>query len=261
MTSSPEKGRLAGKRAIITGAAGGIGGAITGEFAAEGARVVAMDLPAPLAAASWQAKEISPCPVDLTDRPGINASFARAAAELGGIDVLVTAGALKGGTGNAAEVTDEDWDRYIAVNLTGTFLACRAAARSMIVSGRGGRIITIGSVNSFMSEPNAAPYVASKGGVAMLTRALAVDLAHHNILVNMIAPGPIEVPNTVGQYREPKVGKTLTEVVALRRNGLPAEVAGAAVYLASDASSYVTGSTITIDGGLSAMIFGAMRDA
>jgi NAD(P)-dependent dehydrogenase (short-subunit alcohol dehydrogenase family) len=261
MTSSPEKRRLAGKRAVVTGAAGGIGGAVAGAYAAEGARVVAMDLPAPLAAARWKSQEISPCPVDLADRTDIAAGFARAAADLGGIDVLVAAGALKGGTGNAADVTDEDWDRYIAVNLTGTFLACRAAARSMIAGGRGGRIITIGSVNSFMSEPNAAPYVASKGGVAMLTRALAVDLAMHNILVNMIAPGPIEVPNSAGQYRQPKLEKALTEVVALRRNGFPAEVAGAAVYLASDESSYVTGSTITIDGGLSAMIFGAMRDA
>ena len=102
----------------------------------------------------------------------------------------------------------------------------------MIAGGRGGRIITIGSVNSFMSEPNAAPYVASKGGVAMLTRAMAVDLARHGILVNMIAPGPIEVPNNPEQYREPKLARTLADVVALGRAGLPEEVAGAAVYLA-----------------------------
>ncbi len=260
MTSPPGKGRLSDKAAIVTGAAGGIGGAIAEAFAAEGARVVAMDLPGPLAAARWQSERILPRPVDLADRAGIATAFAEAVIALGALDVLVAAGALKGGAGNMADVSDEDWDRYINVNLTGTFLSCRAAARAMIAGGRGGRIITIGSVNSFMSEPNAAPYVASKGGVVMLTRAMAVDLARHGILANMIAPGPIDVPNNGPQYREPKLARTLSEVVALGRPGLPEEIAGAAVYLASEESRYVTGSTITIDGGLSAMLFGAMRD-
>jgi len=97
--------------------------------------------------------------------------------------------------------------------------------------------------------------------VAMLTRAMAVDLARHGILVNMIAPGPIDVPNNGAQYREPKLAQALTEVVAPGRVGLPCDIAGAAVYLGSEESRYVTGSTITIDGGLSAMLFGAMRSA
>jgi NAD(P)-dependent dehydrogenase (short-subunit alcohol dehydrogenase family) len=253
-------GRLRDKAAIVTGAAGGIGGAIAEAFAAEGARVAAMDLPGPLVAARWRSARIISQAIDLADRASIGTAFAEAVAMLGGIDVLVAAGALKGGAGNMADVADEDWDRFISVNLTGTFLSCRAAARGMIAGGRGGRIITIGSVNSFMSEPNAAPYVASKGGVAMLTRAMAVDLARHGILVNMIAPGPIVVPSNSGQYLEPKLAKTVTEVVALGRVGLPEEIAGAAIYLASEEARYVTGSTITIDGGLSALIFGALRD-
>jgi NAD(P)-dependent dehydrogenase (short-subunit alcohol dehydrogenase family) len=254
------KGRLIDKAAIVTGAAGGIGGAIAEAFAAEGARVVAMDLARPLAAIRWRSERIISRAIDLADRASIATAFAEAVAALGAIDVLVAAGAIKGGAGNMAGVTDEDWDRFISINLTGTFLSCRTAARAMIAGGRGGRIITIGSVNSFMSEPNAAPYVASKGGVAMLTRAMAVDLARSGILVNMIAPGPIDVPSNGAQYREPKLAKTLAEVVALGRVGLPEEITGAAVYLASEESRYVTGSTITIDGGLSAMIFGAMRD-
>ncbi len=253
-------GRLSDKAAIVTGAAGGIGGAIAEAFAAEGARVVAMDLPQPLAGARWRSDRITPQPIDLVDRAGIAAAFAGATASLGGLDVLVAAGALKGGAGNMADVSDDDWDRFIAVNLTGAFLSCRAAARAMIAAGRGGRIITIGSVNSFMSEPNAAPYVASKGGVAMLTRAMAVDLAGHGILVNMIAPGPVVVPSQATQYEEPKLARTVGEVVALGRVGLPGEIAGAAIYLAGNESGYVTGSTITVDGGLTAMIFGAMRD-
>jgi NAD(P)-dependent dehydrogenase (short-subunit alcohol dehydrogenase family) len=259
MVSSPS-GRLAGKTAIVTGAAGGIGGAITAAFAREGARVVAMDLPAPLAKADFAADAVAKQPLDLADRGSIAAAFAASLDVLGGLDILVTAGALKGGSGNAADVTDDAWDRYIAVNLTGTFLCCRAAAKAMIAGDQGGRIITIGSVNSFLSEPGAAPYVASKGGIAMLTRALAVDLAGHGILVNMIAPGPVTVPNNPEQYREPKLARVIGEVVALRRPAEPSEMAGAAVYLASDESSYVTGSTITLDGGVSAMIFGAMRD-
>jgi NAD(P)-dependent dehydrogenase (short-subunit alcohol dehydrogenase family) len=254
-------GRLADMAAIVTGAAGGIGGAIAEAFADEGARIIAMDLARPVATARWRSDRITPLAVDLADRASIAGAFADAVERLGGIDVLVTAGALKGGVGNMADVTDADWDRFITVNLTGTFLSCRAAARAMIARRKGGRIITIGSVNSFMSEPNASPYVASKGGVAMLTRAMAVDLARHGILVNMIAPGPVDVPNNGAQYREPKLARTLTELVALGRAGLPGEIAGAAVYLAGEESRYVTGSTITVDGGLSAMLFGTMRGA
>ena len=254
-------GRLVDKVAIITGAAGGIGGAIAEAFADEGARVIAMDLARPVATTRWRSDRITPLSIDLADRASIAGAFTEAVKRLGGIDVLVTAGALKGGAGNMADVTDEDWDRFMTVNLTGTFLSCRAAARAMIARGKGGRIVTIGSVNSFMSEPNASPYVASKGGVAMLTRAMAVDLARHGILVNMIAPGPIDVPNNGAQYREPKLAQALTEVVALGRAGLPCDIAGAAVYLGSEESRYVTGSTITIDGGLSAMLFGAIRSA
>jgi NAD(P)-dependent dehydrogenase (short-subunit alcohol dehydrogenase family) len=254
-------GRLVDKVAIITGAAGGIGGAIAEAFADEGARVIAMDLARPVATTRWRSDRITPLSIDLADRASIAGAFTEAVKRLGGIDVLVTAGALKGGAGNMADVTDEDWDRFITVNLTGTFLSCRAAARAMIARGKGGRIVTIGSVNSFMSEPNASPYVASKGGGAMLTRAMAVDLARHGILVNMIAPGPIDVPNNGAQYREPKLAQALTEVAALGRAGLPCDIAGAAVYLGSEESRYVTGSTITIDGGLSAMLFGAMRSA
>jgi NAD(P)-dependent dehydrogenase (short-subunit alcohol dehydrogenase family) len=260
MTSPQPKGRLFNKSAIVTGAAGGIGGAIVEAFAAEGARVIAMDLPGPLAATRWRGEGIGSRALDLADRAGVAKAFEEAVAQLGTLDILVAAGAQKGGTGNMVDITDEDWDRYISVNLTGTFLSCRAAARAMIAAGRGGRIITIGSVNSFMSEPNAAAYVASKGGVAMLTRAMAVDLARYGILANMIAPGPIEVPNAAGQYREPRLAKAVSEVVALGRAGVPEEITGAAVYLASDESRFVTGSTITIDGGVSAMIFGAMRD-
>ena len=261
--TAASQGRLAGKIAIVTGAAGGIGGAVTTRFAREGARVVAMDLApaldkAPYRAA-WNEASVVPVPIDLADRGDTDQAVARALAVFGPPDVLATAAALKGGA-NFLTVTDDDWDRYIAVNLTGTFRVCRKVAEAMVAAGKGGRIVTIGSVNSFMSEPDAAQYVAAKGGVAMLTRAMAVDLARYGILANMIAPGPIRVPNAADQYEEPKLAAALHDEVALARPGLPEDCATAALFLAEDENRYTTGSTITVDGGLSAMIFGAMRD-
>jgi NAD(P)-dependent dehydrogenase (short-subunit alcohol dehydrogenase family) len=250
-------GRLAGKRCIVTGAAGGIGRAIAERYAREGATVVAMDLPEPLAACRFAAA-IKSRPFDLADRRGVEAAMDDAVGLLGSVDVLVTAAAAKGGPGNFVDVGDDDWDRYIDINLTGSFIVCRSAARAMVAAGNGGRIITIGSVNSFVSEPGAAPYVASKGGVAMLTRAMAVDLARYGILVNMIAPGPIDVPNNADMYRQPKLAAALADEVPLAAAGLPDDCAGAALLLAEDDGRYMTGSTITVDGGLTAMFFGRM---
>ena len=256
---SSRAGRLAGKAAIVTGAAGGIGRATVEAFIREGARVVAMDLAAPLAAAKFAAPDVVRIACDLGDRAEIETATESAIAQLGGLDIFVASGAMKGGTGNFIDLTDRDWDRYIDINLTGTFLTCRAAARAMAAAGKGGRIITVGSINSFLSEPDAAAYVTAKGGVAMLTKAMAVDLAKYGILVNMIAPGPVDVTGNNTGYSEPKLAGEVRDEVALARPGLPREVATAAVFLAEDGSSFITGSTISIDGGLSAMIFGGMR--
>ncbi|WP_201402581.1 SDR family NAD(P)-dependent oxidoreductase [Kaistia sp. 32K] len=262
---SAKAGRLAGKAAIVTGAAGGIGRATVEAFLREGALVVAMDLPGPLAATRFNAQGAIPIACDLGDRAAVLDATDRAVEKLGGLDILVASGAIKGGTGNFLDLSDRDWDLYIDVNLTGTFLACRAGARAMVAAGAGkggrtGRIITIGSVNSFMAEPDAAAYVATKGGVAMLTRAMAVDLARHGILVNMIAPGPVDVTGDHTGYSEPKLAAELRDEVILGRPGLPHEVAAAALFLAEDSSSFVTGSTLTVDGGMSSMIFGGMRE-
>lgn len=252
-------GRLTDKACVVIGAAGGIGGAIAERFSREGGRVAAMDLEAPLTARDWRNPMAATIPIDLADRGNTDAAIGEAIAALGRVDVLVAASALKGGTGGFLDVTDADWDRYIAINLTGTFRACRAIARAMVERQTAGRIITIGSINSYMSEPNASQYVAAKGGVAMLTRAMAVDLARYGIRVNMIAPGAIDVPNNGDMYKRPKLAAALVDEVALAAAGLPEDCAGAAVLLAEDEGRYITGSTITIDGGVSAMIFGAMR--
>ncbi len=253
-------GRLSGRTAYVTGAGGGIGHAIAARFVEEGARVVALDLARMSARVAERLPGCSFVALDLHERASIAAGFEAAEERAGPPDILVACAAIKFGTGPFEDIADEDWDRYIGINLTGTFACCRAAARAMIAAGRAGRIITIGSVNSFMSEPGAAPYVASKGGVAMLTRAMAVDLARHGITANMLAPGPIDTPENGPDYTEGRLGEEIRRGVPLARAGLPAECAGAAVFLASAEASYVTGTTITVDGGTTAMLFGGMRD-
>jgi NAD(P)-dependent dehydrogenase (short-subunit alcohol dehydrogenase family) len=241
--------RLAGKRCIVTGAAGGIGGAVLEAFEAAGARVTGFDREA-----RGQVR-----PLDTADEAAVDRAVAEAAEAMGGLDVLVTAAALTGGTGTFPAIALADWDRYIGVNLTGTFLACRAAARLMMAAGPdrltcGGAIVTIGSVNGPMAEPGAAQYVASKGGVAALTRAMAVDLGPHRIRANMIAPGPITVPRNAALFSSPALVRTFAHHLPAGGPGRAGDIAAAALFLASDESAFVNGSVLTVDGGLSAQI-------
>lgn len=242
--------RLEGRTAIVTGAAGGIGSAIGARFRAEGARVVGID------------RHVAPddhfegfLKCDVGNGRAVDAVILEAVTLLQGrLDILVTAAALTGGRGPFPDVTDEEWRDYIDINLSGTFFTCRAGARAMIASGQGGSIITVGSVNSIAAEANASPYVASKGGVAMLTRAMAADLASHRIRVNMIAPGPIEVPRNSALFQSPEFQRGFAELVPMGRAGQPEDIANAAVFLAESASHMVTGTTLLVDGGLMAKI-------
>lgn len=245
--------RLAGLNAIVTGATGGIGSAICERFRQEGAKVVGIDREGP-ASDSFIA-------CDVADRPAVDAAMEKAVAQLDGrLDILVTAAALLGGRAAFPDVTDQEWRDYIDVNLSGTFFICRAAAKAMIAKGQGGSIVTIGSVNSIAAEEKASPYVASKGGVALLSRAMAVDLARHRIRVNMIAPGPIEVPRNRAVFRSPGFLRGLAEMVPMGEAGQPSDIANAAVFLAEASSHMVTGTTVTVDGGLMARIPSFARD-
>lgn len=236
--------RLAGKRCVVTGAAGGIGQAVVAAFVAEGAVVAGFDR---------EARD-DVLALDTADEAAVDRAIGDAASAMGGLDAIVTAAALTGGTGPFPQIGKDDWDRYIAVNLTGTFLACRAAARVMVAAGQGGAIVTIGSVNGPMAEPGAAQYVASKGGVAALTRAMAVDLGPHRIRANMIAPGPITVPRNAALFSSPALVRTFAHHLPAGGPGRARDIAAAAVFLASDEASFVNGSTLTVDGGLSAQI-------
>jgi NAD(P)-dependent dehydrogenase (short-subunit alcohol dehydrogenase family) len=245
--------RLTGLNAIVTGATGGIGSAICERFRQEGAKVVGIDREGPAGG------DFIAC--DVANSPAVDAAMEKAAAKLDGrLDILVTAAALLGGRAAFPDVTDQEWRGYIDVNLSGTFFVCRAAAKVMIAGKQGGSIVTIGSVNSIAAEEKASPYVASKGGVALLSRAMAVDLAAHRIRVNMIAPGPIEVPRNSAVFRSPGFRRGLAEMVPMGEAGQPDDIANAAVFLAEASSHMVTGTTITVDGGLMARIPSFARD-
>jgi NAD(P)-dependent dehydrogenase (short-subunit alcohol dehydrogenase family) len=172
-----------------------------------------------------------------------------AAAQLDGLDIAVNCAATLARV-PLLEITDEEWDRVHAVNLRGYFAIAQEATRHMVARGRGGRIIMVSSVNQSHPTPGLAHYVASKGGVMMLARAMALELAEHAITVNLIAPGTVRTDLNRKSFDDPAFTQAKLALIPMRRVAEPGDVAGAAVFLASDAASYVTGTTITVDGGL-----------
>lgn len=230
--------RLAGLRALVTGAGGGIGGAVAERFAEEGAEVLGCDL---------RGAEVV---CDVSDEAAVDALVVQHPP----FDVLVHAAALTGGSGPFHEVTTETFDRYVAVNLRGAFLIARAVARGMIAAGRAGRVVMIGSVNSLAAEPEALPYVASKHGLLGVVRAMAVDLARYRIAANLIAPGPILVERNRDLFSAEPLRSGLARTVPAGGPGGQHAVAEAALYLADPRTSFVTGTVLTVDGGNMAMV-------
>ena len=186
---------------------------------------------------------------DLGDAAAARHMVRAAAAELGGLSIAVSnAGMIQ--RKPLMEITDADWDRVHAVNLHGAFAVAQESARCMIAGGTGGRIVLVSSVNQAHANPDIAHYVSSKGGVMMLGRAMALELAPHGITVNLVAPGTIETDINRHMLADPGFRAQKLAGVPLRRAGTPEDVAGAVLYLVSEAASYVTGSTVTVDGGL-----------
>ena len=244
---------LHGKAALITGGGSGIGRAIAESFAAAGAAVLLGDTN--LANATAVAEAINETggraldwPLDVRD-PAACAGAVRAALDwFGQLDILVNSAGIGGG-GLFRETTLEDWQNVLAVNLTGTFLCSQEAARVMVEAGRG-RIINIASVSGQLGGHRRAAYGASKGGVIMLTRTMATELATLGVTVNAIAPGPIDTPMTAAMHG-PERAAWLARL-PMHRYGTPAEVAAAALFLASDEASFVTGHVLNVDGGFAA---------
>jgi len=249
--------RLEGKVALVAGAGGGIGGAGAAGLASEGASVVSADIDA--AAAEAVAARIragggraTSTALDVRDREAVDAVVAITVRAFGRLDVLLDcAGVSHGGT--FLDLEHGEWERVIAVNLTGMFHLGQAAARQMVRQGSGGSIVNVTSQLAEVARPERAAYVASKGGGRSLTHAMALDLATHGIRVNAIAPGPTLTGLTRASYADPERRRATIAQIPLGRLGDPQDLIGAILFLASDESIWATGSTITVDGGYNAM--------
>ena len=247
-------GRLEGRRTLVVGAGGGIGRAIAEAFAAEGARVACgtRDLGAAEAMAAHlrdRGGSAVGVYIDLLEPDTITAGVATAVDLLGGLDCVVQSGGITATTA-FVDIALEEWRRVLATNLDGTFLTCQAAARALKEQGGGGSIIVVTSQLAQVAIPNKAHYLASKGALSMLVKSMALELAPDGIRVNALAPGVTETDMAMSRlaHDDDAMAWTIGRI-PLGRLGQPEEMGGAAVYLASDEASYVTGSTILIDGG------------
>ena len=238
--------RLAGKRCVITGAAQGIGKAIAQRFAAEGASLLLADIDGPRVAALAAELSQQAFAADVSKKAEVEALIAQAAKLWGGLDVLVN----NAGITHAAsldDLTEDDFDRVFATNLKSALWGTQAAARLM---GPGSAVINMSSVNAVLAIPNQIPYVVSKGAMKQLTNVTALALAAKGIRVNAIGPGSIETEMLAGILAEDDAARSrILSRTPLGRCGTPAEIAGVALFLASDDSSYLTGQTIYPDGG------------
>jgi glucose 1-dehydrogenase len=247
--------RLAGKIALVTGSSLGIGRAIAERFAQEGADVVinynrtpggAEDALRHVEGAGRRGLTVK---ADLANTTDVRNLVATAIEHFGRLDILVNNAGIETHA-PFWEVTEEDYDRVLNVNLKGVFFATQEMVRHLIKTNRPGKIVNISSVHEELPFPNFAAYCASKGGLKMLTRNLSVELGQFGITINSIAPGAIETPINTKLLNDPqKLGALLTQI-PLARLGKPHDVAGLATFLASSDADYVTGSTYFVDGGL-----------
>ena len=252
-------GKLAGKTAVVTGAGSGIGRAAAVLFAREGAAVAVVDLNAE--AAKDTAGEIAasggtalPVVANVADRLQVTSAFEQIRNEYRHVDVLYNNAGVNS-AGSVIDATEDDWDRSFAVNAKGTFLCSQAAAPGMVAAG-GGSIINQGSVAALAGIANFASYCAAKGAVVALTRSMSVDLAPRGVRVNVICPGTVYTPLMEPMLRargggDMAAGLALTVAkYPIGRLGTPEEIAAVALFLASDDSSFMTGSVVTADGGM-----------
>lgn len=247
--------RLKDRIALVTGSSQGIGRAIALRFAQEGAAVVinynrtakgAQEALAEVEAAGGRGLIVQ---ADLGRTEDIRRLISTAIEHFGRLDILVNNAGLETHA-PFWDVTEEDYDKVLNVNLKGVFFATQSFVRHLKDTGRRGKVVNISSVHEELPFPNFAAYCASKGGLKMLTRNLSVELGPLGININSIAPGAIETPINTKLLNDPqKLGALLTQI-PLGRLGQPADVAGLAVFLASDEADYVTGSTCFVDGGL-----------
>lgn len=249
-------GSFDSKVVIVTGSDSGIGRAIAIQFAKEGAAVVIN-----YAHARDKAEEVLQTieknqgkaiviQADVSQYQQAVGLIQQAVEHLHQLDILVNNAGMEIHN-SFLDVTEEQFDRVLSVDLKGAFFCAQAAAREMVKSKTAGRIINISSVHEDLAMPKNAPYCCAKGGLRMMTRTICLELAPHDITVNNIAPGAVHTPIDADVEADPKKMAALLKEIPLSRMGQPEEIAKLALFLASDAASYVTGSTYVMDGGLS----------
>ncbi len=249
------QGSLAHRTAVVTGAAGAIGRAISERFLLEGAQVAFFDInPGALeqVGTALQQQGVSPdryvlIPVDVSDPGAVEAAF-RSVDDALGLTEVVVANAGIARSASFLETTREIWQRTLDINLSGVFYTCQSAARRMIEAGHGA-IITMSSTNGLMAEKNLAAYNASKAGISLLTKTMAIELAPHGIRANALNPGIIDTGLAEKAGLPADMLDAYRSKIPMGRPGRPEEVAAAALFLASQESSFVTGLDLVIDGG------------
>jgi NAD(P)-dependent dehydrogenase (short-subunit alcohol dehydrogenase family) len=248
--------RLQDKVAIVTGAGSGIGRATALAFAAEGARVVLVDRDEAAGAASLGLVTAAGgqghlVVADVSRGADTERIVAEAVRVFGRLDALVNNAAVMVSKA-VPELSEEEWDYVLGVNLKGVFLCSKQAILCFRRQGGGGTIVNMASVNSFYAEAGIAAYCAAKGGVQQLTRAMAIDHSGEGIRINCICPGWIDTPMNAGFFADPAARAFADKLHAIGRIGQPAEIASVAAFLVSDAAAFVTGASIVADGGFSA---------
>jgi glucose 1-dehydrogenase len=245
---------LADRVALITGAGSGIGRAIAIAFGAAGARVIVnFHSEHGREEAEAVAREAGHGAVammaDVSDEAAVTALFDGIDQRFGRIDIAVNNAGIESAPTNLIDYPTDVFDRIVATNLRGTFLCTREAARRMVRAGRG-RIINVSSVHEDLAFPGNSAYAATKGGIRMLMRTAAIELAPHGVTVVNLAPGAIATPINSDTLKDPDLRQALINEIPVRRIGQPEEIAEVAVFLASDAAAYLTATTVFVDGGL-----------
>lgn len=249
--------RLEGRVAAVTGGGSGLGAAIAQGLAQARASVAVVDVndegaARTVATIGEQGGGATPMRCDVTDRAAVDALADRVVDEFGRVDVLVNSAGMAFRS-PAEDFPEEEFERVISLNLKGTYLCCQAFGRKMLAQGSG-NIINLASISAFISYPHASAYIASKGGVLSLTRSLALEWIDRGVRVNGIAPGLCDSPLTRGGAKQSTVTSDFLQARLLRKELiLPREIIGAALFLASDASARVTGHTLLVDDGYTAV--------
>jgi glucose 1-dehydrogenase len=242
---------LSNKVALVTGASTGIGEAIALEMGRQGARVVVnyVGPSEPAEAVARQIPEAMAIEADVSKSDEVRRMVEAAVARFGQVDVLVNNAGIEHSS-PFLEKTEAEWDRVLAVNLKGPFLCSQAVARDIVRRKARGTIVNISSVHEDLPFPGYVAYCASKGGLRMMCRDLALELAPHGINIVNVAPGAIATPINTATLQDPEKKLALEREIPMHRIGTPEEVATLVAFLASEAASYITGTTVVIDGGL-----------